>query len=166
MWKVILFAHDFSECAGRVEPLVADLARVLCAKVVVCHVSNIQHGLAPETMIVPPGEETPIRIGDYALRRSRERLQEIERRIERDCAGTQIDARIDELPQGILAAAKDHRADVIVMGTHGRRGLEHLFLGSVAEKVLRQAEVPVITLRTPVRRARPQEEGIIDGIEE
>jgi nucleotide-binding universal stress UspA family protein len=37
---------------------------------------------------------------------------------------------------------------VIVMGTHGRRGLAHLLLGSVAEKVVRQADVPVITVRS------------------
>lgn len=47
----------------------------------------------------------------------------------------------------ILAAAEDH--DLIVMGTHGRSGLEHLLLGSVTEKVIRHADCPVLVVRTP-----------------
>jgi nucleotide-binding universal stress UspA family protein len=60
----------------------------------------------------------------------------------------------------ILAAARRWRADVIVMGTHGRRGLNRLLLGSDAERVLRDAPVPVLltrhTAREPARSsARP-----------
>ena len=47
----------------------------------------------------------------------------------------------------VLAAAAEVRADLIVMGTHGRRGLERALLGSVAEKVVRMAPVPVLTVR-------------------
>jgi nucleotide-binding universal stress UspA family protein len=52
----------------------------------------------------------------------------------------------------ILEAAK--RADAIVMGTLGRTGLPHLLLGSVAERVVRHASVPVLTVRTKAGRAR------------
>ena len=47
----------------------------------------------------------------------------------------------------ILTTAEDKRCDLIVMGTHGRTGLTHLFLGSVAEKVVRRATCPVLTIR-------------------
>lgn len=47
----------------------------------------------------------------------------------------------------ILALAEHVRADLIVVGTHGRRGLEHLVLGSVAETVLRNAPCPVLVVR-------------------
>jgi nucleotide-binding universal stress UspA family protein len=47
----------------------------------------------------------------------------------------------------ILATARDHRIDLIVMGTHGRCGMSRLLMGSVAEGVLRQATCPVLTLR-------------------
>jgi nucleotide-binding universal stress UspA family protein len=47
----------------------------------------------------------------------------------------------------VLEVARDKKADLIAMGTHGRRGLSHLFLGSVAERVVRTAEVPVLTVR-------------------
>lgn len=47
----------------------------------------------------------------------------------------------------ILKRAKASRADLIVMGTHGRSGLEHFMLGSVAERVVRLSSVPVLTVR-------------------
>ena len=49
----------------------------------------------------------------------------------------------------IVEHAKETNADLIVMGTHGRGGLEHLLLGSVAEKVIRTASCPVLTVREP-----------------
>lgn len=48
---------------------------------------------------------------------------------------------------GILDAAKEIKADLIVMGTHGRTGLAHVFFGSVAEHVVRHSRVPVLTVR-------------------
>lgn len=47
----------------------------------------------------------------------------------------------------ILEAAKETGADLIVMGTHGRAGLAHLLIGSVAEKTVRHSPVPVLTVR-------------------
>lgn len=48
----------------------------------------------------------------------------------------------------IVRAAKDLGADLIVIGTHGRTGLAHLMLGSVAERVLRTSDVPVLSVRS------------------
>jgi nucleotide-binding universal stress UspA family protein len=50
---------------------------------------------------------------------------------------------------GIVSYARDAKIDVIVMGTHGRGGLSHLIMGSVAEKVVRTAPCPVLTVRHP-----------------
>jgi nucleotide-binding universal stress UspA family protein len=49
----------------------------------------------------------------------------------------------------IVAYAREHEIDLIIMGTHGRTGLAHLLLGSVAEKVVRRAPCPVLTVRDP-----------------
>jgi nucleotide-binding universal stress UspA family protein len=54
----------------------------------------------------------------------------------------------------ITNAAKKLKADLIVMSTHGRTGLSHLFLGSVAEKIVRTATCPVLTVRAGARRAK------------
>ena len=61
---------------------------------------------------------------------------------------------VTELKEGkpsahILDAERRHNAELIVMGTHGRGGLEELFLGSVAARVVRKARCPVLTVREP-----------------
>jgi nucleotide-binding universal stress UspA family protein len=64
----------------------------------------------------------------------------------------QVASRGSAVSDVILAQAKRAKADVIVMGTHGRRGLNRLLLGSDAERVLRDARVPVLLVRRPERR--------------
>jgi nucleotide-binding universal stress UspA family protein len=54
-------------------------------------------------------------------------------------------------PDAILSAAQEREASLIVMGTHGRRGLDRLALGSVTERVLRRAHCPVLVVRKPAR---------------
>jgi nucleotide-binding universal stress UspA family protein len=67
-------------------------------------------------------------------------------------AGAEVEAELLEsadrqIPEVIVDKAKRWEADLIVMGTHGRQGLEHLLLGSVAERVIRIAPVPVLLTR-------------------
>lgn len=47
----------------------------------------------------------------------------------------------------ILNTAEELKADLIIMGTHGRTGLDHVLFGSTAEKVVRKSEIPVLTVR-------------------
>jgi universal stress protein A len=54
----------------------------------------------------------------------------------------------------IIEVAEQQGCDLIVMGTHGRTGVAHLFLGSVAEKVVRAAPCPVVTIRDTAERER------------
>lgn len=54
----------------------------------------------------------------------------------------------------IVATAKQIKADLILMATHGRTGLSHLLLGSVADRVVRTAECPVLTVRPRAKRRR------------
>jgi universal stress protein A len=53
--------------------------------------------------------------------------------------------------EAVLKAARDLDADIIVMGTHGRTGLSHLVLGSVAEQVVRESQIPVLTAHSRAR---------------
>ena len=64
-------------------------------------------------------------------------------------AGVRIEAQLtDGVPsEEILRAARRQRADLIVIGTHGRTGLGRIFMGSVAERVLGRATSPVLTVR-------------------
>jgi nucleotide-binding universal stress UspA family protein len=85
-----------------------------------------------------------------ALREDGERvLETIEDRA--GAAGVQFEGAIREdsvVHRGILEYADEVDADLLVMGTHGRRGLNRWLLGSVTERVVRAADVPVLTVRT------------------
>ena len=62
----------------------------------------------------------------------------------------------------ILGAQDKHQADLLVMATHGRRGLARMFLGSVAEAVVRKATCPVLTIREGISaRACRRQEGVV-----
>ena len=54
---------------------------------------------------------------------------------------------VGSAPKKIVEYANDHDVDIIVMGTHGRGGLAHFLMGSVAERVVRTAPCPVLTVR-------------------
>lgn len=58
----------------------------------------------------------------------------------------------ENVPGGIIDQASALKADVIVIGSHGRTGLAHLLVGSVTEEILRLAEVPVLVVRQKARR--------------
>jgi nucleotide-binding universal stress UspA family protein len=73
--------------------------------------------------------------------------------------GVKVDATLLEtlgrrVADVIVAEARKWRADVIVLGTHGRRGLSRMVLGSDAELVVRESRVPVLLVRGPVTRTR------------
>jgi universal stress protein A len=61
--------------------------------------------------------------------------------------GYELLTRSGEPAAGILMAQADISADLIVMATHGRTGISHFFVGSVAERVVRESGCPVLTIR-------------------
>jgi universal stress protein A len=83
---------------------------------------------------------------------------------------TEIEVRMGDPGTEIISAARKRTADLIVMATHGRKGLRRLVLGSVAESVIRQAPCPVLTIRPHSLATKPErsrlrkiESGLIDG---
>jgi len=67
--------------------------------------------------------------------------------IEADTQLIEMDRVGDRIPEALAREADDWPADLIVVGTHGRRGLSHMFLGSVAEGIVRVASKPVLLIR-------------------
>lgn len=65
-----------------------------------------------------------------------------------------VRSRLKTVAGAIVALARKHKADVIVLGTHGRRGLKRMLMGSDAEEVVRQALVPVLLVHETYRAAR------------
>jgi nucleotide-binding universal stress UspA family protein len=136
----ILVGHDFQENADAALAYAVGFGQRLGARITVLHTYEIPSLGAPEVLVL--ATDWIKQIGVVAG----ERLDEIVARF--DGAGVPIAA---ELRQGspwreINAFAKERHADLIVVGTHGRRGLPRALVGSVAEKVVRTAPCPVLVV--------------------
>ena len=130
----ILCGIDFSDCSRHAFDRAVAVARTEHAGLTVLHVA-------------PSGPQFDAR----RIESDMERFLEIDpaRGVEVNCLAWEATHVDDE----ILAQAKRRAADLIVVGTHGRSGVQRLMLGSIAEKVLRKAEPPVLTV--PPASVRP-----------
>lgn len=160
MFKTLLVPHDFSASAKRAERVAAQLARTLGSKIVLCHVSDLPSGLDGGTLFQPEGRSTPVTIEKYVQGTAKERLELRAKKLRAEGLNVSCQSCIGDVAPAILKQAEESRADAIVMGTHGRKGLSHLLLGSVAEKVIREADIPVLTVRYA------EEEGVVETDEE
>lgn len=147
--KKILCPVDLSPDATSAANEAASLAKALGAELVLLHVMN-EPAFSVVDPMLGPGETT-----GYALPALAEEYRvEMDRRLNRlgaslEGTGLSVTTRLVRGPthESIISAADQEHADLIVMGTHARRGLQHLLLGSVAERVVRTSRVPVMTLR-------------------
>ncbi len=139
----ILVATDFSEAS---EPAVAEaieMARESGAELLVAHA--YQHPNVIEAQSVAGGvyEEW-----DRNLRnRVEEKLRPIVARAQKEGVKAGILVLSGAPYEAIAAAAGENNADLVVMGTHGRKGVARFFLGSVASRVISTAPCPVLTVR-------------------
>ena len=117
------------------------LARWYKAKITALHVCNPL--VVPETDFIVLGFGPRPVLTDEDVKQAREQVLACFR-----SAGQDIEVLIDsgQAAHQVLERAKSLPADVVVMGTHGAGGFEHLVLGSVTEKVLRRATCPVLTV--------------------
>lgn len=148
-WKTILVPHDFSASANHAAAIARDEAKLHGGTLVLLHVIDLPHQFGPDAVIVPPETGAPISVKQYAIDSAEAHLQDIADRLARDGVTARgvvvIGAPVDEINR----AVERERADLIVMGTHGRTGFRHLVAGSVAERVVRSSNVPVLTIRHP-----------------
>ncbi len=87
---------------------------------------------------------------------ARTALDEVEARTRKRHAETDSVLQIGAEWERILELVKARNIDLVVMGTHGRRGLSRVFLGSVAERVVRLSPVPVLTIRGPLEAEKAE----------
>lgn len=139
--KTILHPTDFSRFSAAGFQLACALARDYGARLVLVHVAppvEIMHGSFYASPPTPPDDLEAVKEELFALKPA-DPTVDVEYFFRRgDVAGE------------ILSLAKEVAADIIVLGTHGRTGLSRLLMGSVAERVLREAECPVVTVKRPV----------------
>ncbi|MFO1310734.1 MAG: universal stress protein [Burkholderiales bacterium] len=150
MFRKILVAVDGSPTSNKGYKLALDLAKSVGAKLVVLHVIDeraVGIGLSASGFVAPAYVEDVI----AALRDAGRKILAKAQR-EAQAKGQAIDAHlVESLGNGvahtILAQARKQKPDLIVLGTHGRRGLARVVVGSDAETVLREATVPVMLVR-------------------
>lgn len=140
----IVCPTDFSPTAQRAAQYAAEIARSFGAEIVLLHV-------IPE-MNYPTRSLGMVTAFPNLREELHKRAQE-ELGKARTALGTAVTVRT-ELRDGdayaqILDCANTAKADLVVIGTHGHTGFRHMLLGSTAEKVVRLATCPVMTVRTP-----------------
>ena len=141
----ILRPTDFSERSEFALNLASALARDYGANLTILHVAQEPVILFTEGVIPPQPED---------------HLHEVRQQLERVEPADPSVSVVHQLVEGnpateILRVAEMTHADLIVMGTHGRRGLKRLLMGSVAEYVMERAGCPVLTVKTPVQAGMP-----------
>jgi len=134
---------DVTECSRRSLAVARDVARRQRAELVVLHayMLPVSESTFTPTQLPPDAIETHERQG-------RKRLEEFVREVGLGDLTWQTRLEVGSPHTAIVETAEDVRADLVVMGTHGRRGAERLFLGSTATKVLRRMPCSVMTVRT------------------
>ena len=133
----LLVPTDFGEPAERALDLALTIAPKFGSKLTLLHVHFVALPPYGHGLYWPVAElEIEARKAlDAALARSKERYTNVEG-----------DLALGDPVHQILATAEKRGADMIIMGTHGRRGLLRVLLGSVAEKVVRLSPLPVVTV--------------------
>jgi len=149
MYKVskILVPIDFSHCASAALAHAMSLATQLGASIEALHVAEVPQ-FKSEPRVAGGGGTTTLR--EYAINVAKEELETFLASFPAaDRAKISVKLEAGKPRDAILARAKESKADLIVMGTHGRTGRAHSFAGSVAESVVRMAPCPVLTVRAP-----------------
>jgi len=145
MYKHILIATDGSELAHKAVVQGFALAKALGAKVTVVTVTE------PWTAVVPGEMGMAFPVDEYEKGASENAASILAAvKTEAGTAGVTADTvhMADQYPaDGIIATAKEKGCDLIVMASHGRRGLSRLLIGSQANQVVIHSEVPVLVVR-------------------
>lgn len=145
MFKHVLLATDGSDLAERAASQGLELAKVLGARVTAVTVtepwSAVVTGDVAFGFPAADYEKGVIETAESVLGR----IAEMAKSMGLECATLHVKDRLPD--EGIIAAAKDNGCDVIVLGSHGRRGFAKMLLGSVATRVVTLSPVPVLICR-------------------
>lgn len=148
-FRKVLCPVDLAAEAGSVADEAASLAKTLGAELVLVHVMSEPAFALGDPLLSPvdtAGYTLPPLAEEYRIEMDR-RLSRLGERVR--ASGVAVSTRLvrGATHEAIVSAADSEHADLIVMSTHGRTGLQHFLLGSVTERVVRTAKVPVMTLR-------------------
>ena len=141
----ILFATDFSEGSSRALPYALDMAKQYDAKLFLIHV--IYDVAKTVGWYVPH-----VSIDEIYRDMERSAREELEKSYVENMRGLQNTEQVvlKGIPhEEIIRFAEENKIDLIVLGTHGRTGIDRMLFGSTAEQVVRNATCPVLSVRIP-----------------
>ena len=145
-FKKILFPVDLSEVSPKLVPYVKEMAATFGAEVHLLFVARILQHFASIYVPHPSVNKFEAEI----VKGAKQKLQEfVEEQFESDSCTARV--VLGDPAEEILNYAQAEGIDLIIIGTHGRKGLERIIFGSVAERVLKKSPVPVLTVN-PYRR--------------
>lgn len=140
----LLVPTDFSPHAEPATEWALGFAQKTGAEVRFLHVYDYPSYVLPDGALLPAADVISNLLADV-----QEHLNAVEKKYAHAGVRMSTEARQGVPVTEIIAHAREWGADLIVVGTHGRTGLQHFLLGSVAEKVVRKATCPVVTVRPP-----------------
>ncbi len=143
-FKKILCPVQFDPNSFRALRLAGEMSQRQSADLYVLHVVDV--AIPPKAEVTVPFDKMEVAVTTRLERLAR---QKIDAKIRHE-----IQVESGDPALKVLGAAKRLHADLIVMATHGRKGLRRLVLGSVAERVVREAPCPVLTLTPTAGRVR------------
>ncbi len=146
MYNHILIASDGSDLAGKAVAHGLDLAKTVNAKVTVVTVSEPMWSAMPGEMAIAFPSEDYEKATRAVAEATLSPISEAAAKKGVNCAVLHMREQFPA--DGIIAAAKDNGCDLIVMASHGRRGLAKLILGSEAIKVVSSSTIPVLIYRS------------------
>lgn len=152
MLKRILVPMDFSSGSRQALDYAVDLAAPFGAELLVLYVVEPVYYATPADLYGPSANLGMLL--EEQQRFGREQLAKTEEQLRTRDVRCSVFLQTGTPYRQIVDTAKRRKADLVVMATHGRTGLSHLVMGSVAEKVVRMAECPVLTLRGYKRATR------------
>lgn len=144
-FRQILVPVDFEAPSLEALEVAVDLALTLDAKLTILHAWVVPPAAYSATIYIPAAYWAAIE--DAANEQLKAVVDGVRKRLPR------AEAILAKGPPSveILAAVDQTKADLIVMGTHGRRGMTHVLLGSIAERIVRLSPIPVLTIRSKDR---------------
>ena len=144
-WRHILLAIDFGPSSDTATDAAVELAQKFEAKLTLVHVWGVlPYVYSGETF---SGADLMTPIQEAAEKALRDALSSVQKKVPQAEGLLRQGAPVVEL----IAQINESKADLVILGTHGRRGLSHFVLGSVAEQVVQRSPVPVLTLRADSR---------------
>jgi nucleotide-binding universal stress UspA family protein len=141
----IVVPTDFSDCAEEAWALTQRMASRLDSEVVLAHVF-VEPTLYGEEPLTP---DTTWQVFEKARKWVEGELEKWAAAARKKGATVRPVIRTGSPPEQIVELATSEHADLVVMGTHGRGGVSRVLLGSVADRVIRLAPCPVLTVRKP-----------------